>query len=114
MVATAPETGAYDLVSAQFLHLPTEARTAALTGLAAAVAPGGTLPWVAHHPLDPAVAGHGHRPKELMPTPEEVAVELDPMVWDLMVVDTRARTRRDADGVDVLHHDLVVRARRRG
>lgn len=114
LVATTPEPGAYDLVSAQFFHLPPGPRATAIAGLAAAVAPGGTLLWVGHHPLDLAIVGHGPRPPELMPTPEEVAAELDPAGWDLEAVDTRPRTRRDADGAEVLHHDLVVRARRRG
>ncbi|MDI5942806.1 methyltransferase domain-containing protein, partial [Micromonospora sp. DH15] len=40
---TPPAEGAYDLVSAQFMHLPGAARRELVARLAAAVAPGGTL-----------------------------------------------------------------------
>ncbi|MFC3687069.1 class I SAM-dependent methyltransferase [Aquipuribacter hungaricus] len=113
-VAQAPEPAAYDLVSAAFLHLPPEPRAAAIAGLAAAVAPGGTLLWVAHSPLDLALPGHGPRPPQLMPTETEVAAALDPQAWSLEVVEARPRTRTGEDGTEVLHHDVVVRARRTG
>ncbi len=47
-----PEPSSYDLVSAQFMHLPTGPREEVFARLAAAVAPGGTLLIVGHHPSD--------------------------------------------------------------
>ena len=113
VVASAPEAGAYDLVSVHFLHLPPAPRSRALAGLAAAVAPGGTLLWVAHHPRDMELGESAHRVPELMPSPEDLAAELDPQAWDLQVVQARPRYRTDAEGTRLLHHDAVVRARRR-
>ncbi len=110
VVAQAPEPSGYDLVSVHFLHLPPVPRSRAIAGLAAAVAPGGTLLWVAHHPRDMELGESVHRVPELMPSPEEVAAELDPEVWDLAVVASRARTRVDEQGQEMLHHDGVVRA----
>ena len=47
-----PAPRQFDLVSAQFMHLPRTAREALHRRLAAAVRPGGTLLIVGHHPSD--------------------------------------------------------------
>ncbi|MGH9306212.1 MAG: methyltransferase domain-containing protein, partial [Acidimicrobiales bacterium] len=47
-----PPASHYDLVSSQYVHLPSGSRQALFDRLAAAVAPGGTLLIVGHHPSD--------------------------------------------------------------
>lgn len=47
-----PPPGAFDLVSCQFVHLPADQRHHLHHRLATAVAPGGMLLLVGHHPLD--------------------------------------------------------------
>jgi SAM-dependent methyltransferase len=112
--AWTPPAGAFDLVSAQFFHVPAQDRGRIYRGLADAVAPGGTLLVVAHHPVD--VAEHGpDRPAEMFFTPEQLAEELEqafPAEWDLEVVETRGRHAVDRDGVERDLHDALVRARR--
>lgn len=49
---TAP--GGFDLVSAQFMHVPTDDFTRVWTAVAGAVRPGGSLLVVGHHPADAA------------------------------------------------------------
>ena len=68
-----PPTGAFDLVTSHYLHLPPEARQTAYAAIADAVAPGGTLLLAGHHPSD-MEAGVG-RPRwpELYATAEELA-----------------------------------------
>ncbi len=52
LTASPPPAGTFDLVSAQFMHLPLAQRTELHHRLAASVAPGGTLLIVGHHPSD--------------------------------------------------------------
>lgn len=53
-----PAEGRYDLVSAQFMHLPGDTRRPLFARLAAAVTPGGTLLIVGHHPSDLRTSAH--------------------------------------------------------
>jgi SAM-dependent methyltransferase len=65
LTAWAPDPRSFDLVSSQFMHLPEAARTSLFRGLAAAVAPGGTLLIVGHDAAegeDAAGRGSGHGP----------------------------------------------------
>ncbi|WP_199922688.1 bifunctional NAD(P)/FAD-dependent oxidoreductase/class I SAM-dependent methyltransferase [Streptomyces sp. NRRL S-87] len=109
-----PAEGAYELVSAQFMQLPGELRTEMFRRLGAAVAPGGTLLVVGHHPWD-LRSGAGPRLfPDMLYTPEAVVAGLDPAEWDVRVCESRPRTVQDADGNDATLHDAVVVARRRG
>jgi SAM-dependent methyltransferase len=56
-----PSERAYDLVAIVYLHLPREERVPVYAGAAAAVAPGGRLLVVGHHPLN-AIDGVGGPP----------------------------------------------------
>ena len=104
MHEAAPVVGAYDLVSALYLHIPPKARPAFFAGLAAAVRPGGMLVVVAHHPSDP-----GGRPPtpDLYFTADEVAGYL-PAGWTAIEAGTRQLhaldmvlvARRDAQASD--------------
>ncbi|MET8282232.1 bifunctional NAD(P)/FAD-dependent oxidoreductase/class I SAM-dependent methyltransferase [Micromonospora sp. NPDC005174] len=102
-----PAEEAYDLVSAQFMHLPPVQRRELFTRLAAAVAPGGVLLVVGHHPMDLWTSGHRMHMPDMMYTAEDVAAALDPTRWDVLTTDTRPRPH------DVVHHDAVMVARRR-
>jgi 2-polyprenyl-3-methyl-5-hydroxy-6-metoxy-1,4-benzoquinol methylase len=109
----APAEGAYDLVSSQFMHLPGEARRKLFARLAAAVAPGGTLLIVGHHPSDLRTTAHRMHVPGMMFTGEEVASSLDPTTWELLAAESRPRAAVDPDGRDITIHDAVLVARRR-
>lgn len=111
LTETAPEAGAYDLVSAQYFPIAKQTGEAALRGLLAAVAPGGTLlivghdlkGWEHHHelPFDPADYYEPH----------DIAELLDD-TWTIQVDETRPRTRPAPEGTDHVN-DTVLRAVRR-
>ncbi|MBW0093635.1 class I SAM-dependent methyltransferase [Pseudonocardia sp. KRD-184] len=109
-----PEQGAYDLVSAQFLHLPTLVEMYAR--LATGVAPGGTLLLVGHDPTDDAGP---HRPQipGMFFTADEAAGLLDPREWDVVVAGTREREGHGhghgQEGAPLTVRDVVVVAKRR-
>jgi SAM-dependent methyltransferase len=105
--------GAYDLVSAQFMHPPTERFAGLFQTLGAAVRPGGVLLVVGHHPDDVTTgvrSGHGH--PELLFTPEQVVAVLPAEQWDVRVADAPTREAPGDDG-PVLVTDTVVLAVRR-
>ncbi|MBN6051626.1 FAD-dependent oxidoreductase [Nonomuraea sp. RK-328] len=108
-----PGEGAYDLVSAQFMHLPGKERQELFARLAAAVAPGGTLLIVGHHPRDLRTTAHRMHFPEMMYTAEEVASALDPADWEVVTAETRPRAAVDPEGRDITIHDAVMVARRR-
>lgn len=113
-----PPESTFDLVSAQFMHLPAGELQALFARLSAAVAPGGTLLIVGHHPRDLETSTHGtalHRAAmaDRYFTAETVADSLDPERWDVQVADTRSRAVADPDGRQTTIHDAVLRSRRR-
>jgi thioredoxin reductase/SAM-dependent methyltransferase len=110
--ARPPARGAYDLVTAHFLHLPGEVRRELFARLAEAVAPGGTLLIVGHHPSDLWTTARRLHVPDAMFTAEEVAAGLAPEGWDV-VADARPRPARDPDGNEVTTRDAVLVARRR-
>ncbi|MFC7448225.1 class I SAM-dependent methyltransferase [Rhodococcus daqingensis] len=112
-LTTEPIEGRFDLVTAQFMHLPEPQRSVLYARLAAAVAPGGSLLIVGHHPSDLQTTVPRPPVPELFFTAEEVAGSLDPVEWDIVVADARARAATDPDGREVTIHDAVLRARRR-
>lgn len=107
----APPVDAYDLVTAHFIQLPPDQRTALHRRLAAAVRPGGTLLIVGHHPQD---SHHVDRPehlRDLMFTAEDAASALDPTAWTI----TTSAVDRDAihNGEHMHLQDAVLRATKR-
>jgi 2-polyprenyl-3-methyl-5-hydroxy-6-metoxy-1,4-benzoquinol methylase len=108
-----PTEGAYDLVSAQFMHLPEHARRDLYGRLAAAVAPGGTLLIVGHHPSDLQTTAHRMHYPDMMFTAEQIAASLDPATWQVLTAEARPRATTDPDGGDTTVHDAVLLARRR-
>ncbi|WP_088286510.1 bifunctional NAD(P)/FAD-dependent oxidoreductase/class I SAM-dependent methyltransferase [Kineosporia sp. A_224] len=105
--------GGYDLVSAQFMHLPGDVRRALYARLADAVAPGGTLLVVGHHPRDLRTSAHRMHFPAAMFTAEEVAADLDPQAWDVVAAQTRERDALGHEGGVSTVHDAVLVARRR-
>ena len=101
-----PPAGAHDLVTAHYLHPTAGQRRSLLARLAASVAPGGRLLWVGHTVSEDAAAVWG---TERFATATEVAADLDPAEWELLVAGTRPRPEGSG------HHraDEVVHARRR-
>ncbi|MEH1014794.1 bifunctional NAD(P)/FAD-dependent oxidoreductase/class I SAM-dependent methyltransferase [Micromonospora sp. CPCC 206060] len=108
-----PAPGGYDLVSAQFMHLPGNARRELFARLAAAVAAGGTLLIVGHHPADLRTSAHRMHFPDMMFTAEEVAASLDPTDWRVVVAETRPRAVTDPEGREITIRDAVLVARRR-
>jgi SAM-dependent methyltransferase len=109
----APEPSSFDLVSAQFLHVPPTGREALDGALRAAVAPGGLLLIVGHHPLDLETGLRRPRRADLLFTAEEAVGSLDPTGWEVLAAETRPRVVADEGGADVTAHDAVLLARRR-
>ena len=103
----------FDLVSAQFMHLPSPELESVHRRLAAAVRPGGTLLIVSHHPddLHANVGRPGHL--DLFPTPAQLAAGLDPGDWEILVAAGLGRPATDLDGQPVTVTDTVLRATRR-
>jgi thioredoxin reductase/2-polyprenyl-3-methyl-5-hydroxy-6-metoxy-1,4-benzoquinol methylase len=109
-----PAEAGYDLVTAQYMHLPGDARRELFARLAAAVAPGGILLIVGHHPSDLRTTAHRMHFPDAMFTGEEVAAALDPAAWEVLAADARPRTATvDHDGQEVTIRDAVLVARRR-
>ena len=102
-----PPHAAYDLVSAHFLHPRAPQRGPLLARLAAAVVPGGTLLWVGHPYNQERADAWG---ADRFATASEVAADLDPAAWEVIVAENRPRQSGE-DG----HHEgeEVLRARRR-
>lgn len=113
LTASPPPAGTFDLVSAQYLHLPAPQREGVYSRLAASVAPGGTLLIVGHHPADLETSVRRPSTPGLLFTAEQIAADLDPVEWEILTCTARPRATSDADGAPVTVQDSVLRARRR-
>lgn len=98
LVTWRPE-GRYDLVSAQYLHLPSELRKDLIAAAAAAVDPGGSL-LVVGHALEAHREFDGDEPPaDLFFEPEEITGLLgDPWLWLVETCETRGEGH-DTDAV---------------
>ncbi|WP_084556839.1 class I SAM-dependent methyltransferase [Hamadaea tsunoensis] len=112
VLAWTPEREAYDLVSAQFMHLPWEDLQTLHRKLAAAVRPGGTLLIVGHHPSDVEAFDRPAHLAALMYPAERMAGTLDPADWEIEASNP-GRAYTDGEGRTVTLHDAIVRAVRR-
>ncbi|HUZ25411.1 MAG TPA: methyltransferase domain-containing protein [Streptosporangiaceae bacterium] len=108
-----PGPARFDLISAQYMHLPTQERDALLRRLAAAVSLGGTLLIVGHHPSDMQTTMPRPQKPELYFTGDDIVAVLDSQEWDIVTNATEPRAATDPDGQPVVIHDTVLRARRR-
>ncbi len=109
---TALPSGPFDLVTCHFVHLAADERAALFRDLAAAVAPGGRLLIVAHHPSDLGTTIRRPRRPDLFSTASEIAATLDDDVA-VVVAEARPRRVRDGDGNEVTIRDTVLVAERR-
>lgn len=107
-----PLPGRYDLVSVFFFHVLPEAFDGIYRGLADAVAPGGTLLVVGHHPEDHESGVRRPHGGQLLFTPDQVVALLDPEEWTVVTQDDPQRVMATADG-EITVRDSVVRAIRR-
>ncbi|MBO0834750.1 MAG: class I SAM-dependent methyltransferase [Actinobacteria bacterium] len=107
-----PAEARFHLVSVQYLHLADPERTTVFSRLAAAVAPGGSLLIVGHHPSDLQTT----MPRPPMPerffTGDDIAAMLDDADWDIVTNSAPGRPATDPDGNTVTIHDTVFRASR--
>jgi SAM-dependent methyltransferase len=108
-----PGPSRYDLVSVQYMHLPPAPRQDMLEHLARAVAPGGSLLIVGHHPSDLQTTVPRPNMPELFFTGDDIAAELDPGRWAVTTNAAPGRTVTDPEGNAVTVHDTVLRAVRR-
>ena len=104
-----PEASSFDLVSAQFMQLPPELRTALFTSLAAATRNGGMLLVVGHHPSDLDTGVRRPPMPEVFYAPEEIAGLLDGS-WTVRACEARPRSATTPDGAEVTIHDTVLAA----
>jgi SAM-dependent methyltransferase len=107
-----PAATTFDLVTAQYLHLPAAARAVAFGALAAAVAPGGTLLIVGHHPSDLQTSVPRPPLPELFYTGDDIEAVIGGG-WHVVTNAAPGRTATDPDGNAVTIHDTVFRAVRR-
>lgn len=106
--------GAYELVSSHYLHLPPEVRPRSVARLAEAVAPGGDLLIVTHHPSDLEIPGLRPNLPELFCTAEELAEHLHSGSWEVVAAGAPRRVATGPEGTPVTVRDAVLHARRRG
>jgi SAM-dependent methyltransferase len=108
-----PAGETWDLVTSHFFHLPDGGMPDVVRRLASAVAPGGTLLVVGHHPEDLATGlRHGH--DSFMFTADQLVPAL-PDGFVVEVCEARPRTQAHPEtGADVEVADAVLRARRVG
>ncbi|HEX8005784.1 MAG TPA: class I SAM-dependent methyltransferase [Trebonia sp.] len=107
-----PPKRGYDLVAAHYLHLPSAGRQPLFRRLAAAVAEGGTLLIVAHHPSDLQTTVPRPQEPDLFFTGDDIAAQLDGQGWEIVTNVAAPRQVSDPDGHQVTIHDTVFRARR--
>ncbi|RZU31561.1 class I SAM-dependent methyltransferase [Blastococcus saxobsidens] len=110
-----PPEGSYDLVTAHYLHATWTDRSRMFRGLAAAVAPGGTLLVVGHQHGDGWGHGHAHAHEAgALYTADDVAAVLEPGEWRDVVTETRDRDHAAAERTGNPVPDTVLVARRSG
>ncbi|MET0819856.1 MAG: class I SAM-dependent methyltransferase [Aeromicrobium sp.] len=103
--------GAFDLVSAQFMYLDQPGLATLYRQLGDAVAPGGTLLLVGHHPVDERRGGHDF--PDVRWTPEQAAGWLDPADWAAIDLATVQRQGHAGSPHSGTVHDGIVQAVRR-
>ncbi|MDN4480757.1 class I SAM-dependent methyltransferase [Demequina muriae] len=101
--------GPWNLVTSLYTHSMHGGRWLVET-LAGAVAPGGMLLVIGHHPTDPHASEHPDLRDKTFAA-EDVAAVLDRSLWEVSAT-LRERTTREPDGRERLWRDAVLVARR--
>lgn len=112
VVGGQPLPGDMDLVTAHYLHPPVNLFASTYGAVVDAVAPGGWLLVVGHHPADAGTGLRNPALAHLLFTPEQVVALLDLTRWEVQVSEAPTRRVTNADGDSVTLTDTVVRARR--
>lgn len=112
----APPGSSFDLVTAQFMHLPSAERTPLFARLAAAVVVGGRLLIVGHSATDIAAGARRPNDPDLFFTASELGARLTGTParghWEINVSDARPRAASNPEGHPITVHDEVLLARR--
>ncbi|NEW56584.1 class I SAM-dependent methyltransferase [Nocardia cyriacigeorgica] len=114
-----PPAAHFDLVCTHYVHTSGSPQDL-FDRLATAVAPGGTLLIVGHHPTDHlSSSAHGHssathsHSSQVHVTAADIAAHLDPARWEVRVAEDRSRQAAGPHGIETTLEDTVLRARRR-
>lgn len=108
-----PPSDRYDLVCAQFLHIPADLRASMIRRVAAAVRPGGSLLLIGHDRSDLTTDVSRPGRRELYFTGADMFSLVDPHEWSMQTDQVVAREGVDRDGSPATVHDVVVHLRRR-
>ncbi|MEJ7831554.1 MAG: class I SAM-dependent methyltransferase [Nocardioides sp.] len=103
--------GRFDLVSMQFLHPPQAMFDALHQRVGEAVAPGGRLLVVGHHPDDLETGVRRPHGPALLFTPEQVVAALGTDDWQILVADAPSRQHSGPDGPVTVRDSVVVAVR---
>ncbi|MBU4334974.1 MAG: class I SAM-dependent methyltransferase [Actinobacteria bacterium] len=106
-----PDEPPYDLVTSHYLHLPSEPRGRIYATIAAAVAPGGRLLVVGHHPSDLELGVNRPPDPDRFFTAEQLAADLG-TGWIVEQALAAPRPATHPEGHEVTIHDTVLLARR--
>lgn len=110
LLAWTPPAASFDLVTAQFMHLPKVDRDPLYARLAAAVATGGSLLIVGHAASDIHAGARRPDVQDLFFTAADIAGALDENMWRIEASESRPRSAEDSDGHPITIHDEVLRA----
>ena len=94
------------------MHLPSALRRRLYARLADAVTARGTLLLVGHHPSDVHTSAARPDLPDMFFTAEELAADLDPAAWEVLVTDARPRQAKDPQGREITIRDTVLVARK--
>ena len=105
----APQPQSFELVSAQFMHLPEPLRSQVFASFARAVAPSGTLLIVGHDVSDSSDDGHRAHMRESMFSADDVVTAI---AGERLRVDVAESRLRSSPRGGKFTRDVVVRATR--
>ena len=93
------------------MHLPSQQRLPLFQRCINAVAPGGTLLIVGHHPTDLETTARRPQHPDVYFTADDLASALG-QDWEVLAQDARPRTTTDPTDKTITIHDTVLTARR--